>query len=61
MNKERRIMNNELRDAMGEQKAYPERPVVRKVEPGRGNGQSGAKSDFFEGYFLKGGFIAKAF
>ncbi len=61
MNKERRIINNEVKDAMGEQKAYPERPVVRKIEPGRGNWQSGAKADLFECYFLKGGFVAKAF
>ncbi len=41
-------------------KTYPERPVVRKVEPSRGNGQSGAKADLFEGYFPKCGFIAEA-
>ena len=54
-------MNNELRDAMVEQKACPGRPVASKVEPGRGSGESGAKSDFFEGYFLECGFVAKAF
>ncbi len=54
-------MNNEVKDAMGEQKACPERPVLRKVEAGRGNGQSGSKADLFEGNFLKGGFVAKAF
>lgn len=54
-------MNNEVKDAMVEQKACAERPVVRKIEPGRGNGQSGAKADFFEGHFLKGGFVSKAF
>ncbi len=60
MNKERRIMNNEVKDAMGEQKAYRERPAASKVEPGRGSGQSGAKAYFFEGDFLECGFIAKA-
>ena len=42
-------------------KAYTERPVVSKVEPVRGNGESGTKADLFEGDFLKCGFIAKAF
>ena len=41
-------------------KTYVERLVLSKVEPVRGNGESGAKADFFECYFLEGGFIAKA-
>ncbi len=50
MSNELRKSNNEVKDAI--------RDTQYAI---RGDGQSGAKADLFEGYFPEGGFIAKAF